>query len=112
MVERSHLAPFLYYILLDIDPKKGDPFLRWLSGKHIQDVLRAPGFMWARRVPLDEPAEDGWKKLMIVYGINTREDFQIYKDSDLFQQFKEECKQFEGLYRVQRFFGQVDLALD
>ena len=67
MVERSHLAPFLYYVQLDVDPKKGDPFLKWLSGKHIQDVLRAPGFMWARRVPLDEPAEDGWKRLLIVY---------------------------------------------
>jgi len=62
MVDRSHLAPFLYYLLLDVHSKKGKPFLKWLSSKHIQDVLKHPGFMWARRVPMDKPAEDGWKK--------------------------------------------------
>ena len=104
--------PIIYTVRLDLTDEVRDEFERWAAGKHIQDVLTHPGFMWARRVPLDEPAEDGWKKLMIVYGINSREDYLIYKNSDLFQQFKEECKQFEGLYRVQRYFGQVDLVLD
>ena len=83
-----------------------------MSSKHIHDVVNNPGFMWARRIPLDEPAEDGWKRLIIVYGINTREEYQAYKEGKAFQNYKEECKQFEGFYRVQRFFGQVDLVLD
>lgn len=112
MVERSHLTPFLYYILLDVDPKNGEPFMRWLSSKHIQEVANNPGFLWARRVPLDEPAEDGWKRLMIVYGINSREEYQAYNGGEAFLQYKEECKQFDGMYRVQRFFGQVDLVLE
>ncbi len=112
MVGRSHLAPFLYYILLDIDPKKGQPFKKWLSSKHIQEVLRMPGFMWARRVPLDEPTEDGWEKLMVVYGINSRQEYLDYMDSDFYRDFMEECEQFEGTFRYQRFFGQVDLVLE
>lgn len=112
MVERSHLAPFLYYVQLDVDPKKGQEFLEWLSAKHIQEVVYNPGFMWARRVPLDEPAADGWKRFMVVYGINSREEYQAYQEGDNFKRYKEECKQFEGVFRVQRFFGQVDLVLD
>lgn len=113
MVERSHLAPFLYYVLLDVDSKKkGKPFLKWFDGKHLQEVLTHPGFLWARRVPLDEPAEDGWKRFMIVYAINDRKNYLAYKNSDLYQKIMGEYKQFEGQYRVQRFSGQVDVFFD
>ena len=112
MVERSHLAPFLYYVQVDVDPKKGQDYLKWLSSKHIKEVVSAPGFLWARRTPLDEVAKDGWKRYMISYGVNSREDFQAYRSSELFQKFLEEAKQFEGVYRIQRFYGQVDLAFD
>jgi len=112
MVERSHLAPFLYYVMLDVHPKKGQPFLKWLSDKLILNVLEHPGFLWARRVALEESAEDGWKKLILVYAVNNREDYLAYKNSDLFGRVKEDLKQFEGQYRVQRFFGQVDVFFD
>ena len=70
------------------------------------------GFLWARRVPLDEPAKDGWKRFMIVYAINDRDNYLAHKNSDLYQKVKREYKQFEGQYRVQRFFGQVDVFFD
>jgi quinol monooxygenase YgiN len=112
MVERSHLAPFLYYVQVDVDPVKGRKYIEWLSSKHIQEVVKSPGFLWARRTPLDEPAADGWKRYMITYAINSREDFEAYRNGPIFKKFMEEVKEFEGLFRVQRFYGQVDLVFD
>ncbi len=112
MVERSHLSPYLYHVVVEVDPVRGKEYLKWLSSKHIQEVITHPGFMWARRVSLDEPAEDGWKRFMIVYGINSRDDFLTYRESDLFRGFQKELKQFEEVYRIIRYFGPVDLVLD
>lgn len=112
MVERAHLAPFLYFALVDIDPKKGEEFYRWLSSVHIKDVIGNPGFLWARRIPLDQTAEDGWKRVIVMYGINTREEYLVYRESEAFKRYQEELKQFAGVYRTQRLFGQVDLAFD
>ena len=111
MAKKPPEALYRYFLLLEVDPKQGQDYLRWLEDKHIKDVLTAPGFLWARRIVLDEAAADGWQKFMVVYGLRSREDFQNYQTSDLLKGFADELKPFEGVFRITRHFGPVDLLL-
>ena len=104
-------APYIYSVLVHVEPRRGSAYVAWLDDKHIADVTSFPGVLWARKVKLDEPAADGWERYFVVYGFASREVLAGYQASALFQSFTEELKPFEGLYRLQRFFGEVDLQI-
>ncbi len=104
-------APYVYAVLVQVDPDRGGDYVAWLDNKHIADVVGFPGILWARRVRLDEPADDGWDRYFVIYGFESRDVLARYQESELFQSFAEEIKPFEGLFRLQRFFGQVDLEI-
>ncbi len=104
-------APYVYSVLVHVDPDRGSDYVAWLDNKHIADVVGFPGILWARRVRLDEPADDGWDRYLVIYGFESRDVLARYHESELFLSFAEELKPFEGLFRLQRFFGQVDLEI-
>lgn len=113
MTGQQHLrAPYLYLLIIEVDPEKGGPYLKWLSDKHIREVRQCPGFLWARRAMFEERAADGWLKLSVAYGIRSREDFLKYKGSETLKRFMEEARAFEGTFRITRHFGRVDLFID
>ena len=41
-------ASVLYLVRFRISPSEGGPFLNWLEGGHIAEVIQEPGFIWAR----------------------------------------------------------------
>ncbi len=104
-------APYVYSVLVHVDPDRGGDYVAWLDNKHIADVVGFPGVLWARRFRLDEAADDGWDRYLVIYGFESRDVLARYQESELFQSFAEEIKPFEGLFRLQRFFGQVDLEI-
>ena len=112
MTEKAYISPFMYYVLIDIHPNKSDEYLHWLSTKHITDVVNSPWVLWGRKVALEQKAEDGWKRIMVVYGFPSKKDFEEYRASELFKSFAEEMKPFAEVFRITRMFGQIDLVLE
>lgn len=104
-------APFVYSLLVHVDPDRGGDYVAWLDNKYIADVVGFPGILWAHKVRLDEPADDGWERYLVIYGLESRQVLARYHESELLRNFAEELKPFEGLFRLQRFFGQVDLEI-
>lgn len=100
--------PFIYAVLVEIDPERGAAYEGWLRDKHIADVAGFPGILWARRVRLDEPAADGWDRYLVIYGFRSRAVLARYRASQLFRSFAEEAEPFAGFYRLEHFFGDVD----
>lgn len=112
MADKHPRAPYLYSLMIEVDPERGGPYLKWLLDKHIREVRRCPGFLWARRAMFEQKAADGWLMLNVSYGLRSREDFLKYRESAALKRFMEEAKRFEGTFRITRRFGRVDLALD
>lgn len=101
---------YIYFVLVEVDPDAGAGYVHWLDTKHIADVAAYPSVLWARKVILEEPATDGWQRFMVIYGFLSKKQFNEYRNSDLFKSFAGELEQFEGVYRLKRMHGSVDLA--
>ena len=53
-------APVLYMVKAWVSPDGGERYLRWLEEKHMAEVIREPGFLWAQRCRLEQvPDEPG-----------------------------------------------------
>jgi len=105
------MASYFYYILAEVDPVRGQPYLDWLEGGHIAKVMTYPGFLNVRRVALEDPAEDGWRRYLVTYELENKGALENYWQSDLFKSFAGEIKAFEGTFRVQRFHGRADMEI-
>lgn len=92
----------------------GEPqVMRWLEGGHMAEVLRQPGFLWARRLKLpEEDATGGWSAHALLYGIESREDYEKYMaNSALHAKFAKEREPFAAKLRIERYAGEVDFSL-
>jgi len=87
--------------------------LRWLEAGHMAEVLRQPGFLWARRLRLTESdAAGGWSPHAMIYGIESREHYEKYmSNTALHAKFTREREPFASKLRIERFAGEVDFAL-
>jgi Domain of unknown function (DUF4286) len=103
-------APYIYLVFVEADPKRGKPYLEWLDQKHIDAVLGDPAFLWARKIKLMRPADDGWDRYVVIYGVRSFEDFQKYRQSPLFLGLASELQKFQGTFRVNRFIGETTLS--
>ena len=74
-------APVLYVVQAWVSPDGGDRYLDWLEQKHMAEVIREPGFLWARRVRLDQTDERGWRGYLLLYGLASREALAVHAAS-------------------------------
>src|SRR5439155_497889 len=58
--KRAMHAPVLYMVKAWVSPDGGERYLRWLEEKHMAEVIREPGFLWAQRCRLEQRDEQGW----------------------------------------------------
>jgi hypothetical protein len=101
-------ARFFLVVRFRIAPEAEAQVLGWLEGGHAAEVLAQPGFLWCRRLRL---AEKG--AYAMLYGIESRAAFEAYEaDAALKEKFARERAPFEKHMRIERFTGEVDLALD
>lgn len=103
-------CPYMYLVFVEVDPKRGKSYLEWQDKKHMDELLTSPAFLWARKLKLARPAEDGWERYVVVYGVKSFEEFQKYRESPLFTGFGRELEQFRGTFRINRFVGEVVLS--
>jgi len=103
-------APFLYLVRFWVNPDGAAAVLRWLDGGHMRDVVAQPGFLWVRRVRLDQEPE-GWPGYLMIYGLESRQSLQAYFDGPAPARFAQERKPFEHHLRMDRSWGAVDAAL-
>jgi len=58
VLQGGHHAPVLYMVKVWISPDGGDAYLRWLEEKHMAEVIREPGFLWAPRCRLEQRGDE------------------------------------------------------
>ena len=104
-------AKFFLVVRFWIAPGGMEQVMRWLEGGHVDEVLRQPGFLWLRRLKLEERDATGWSPHAMVYGIASREDYQRYQANQaLHAKFTREREPFATKLRIERFAGEVDFA--
>jgi hypothetical protein len=91
----------------------GEPLvMQWLEGGHMKEVLHQPGFLWARRLKIPETDATGWSAHALIYGLDSRASYERYMaNRDLHAKFARERQPFAAKLRIERFAGDVDLAL-
>ncbi len=105
-------APVLYMVKAWVSPAGGERWLRWLEEKHMADVIREPGFLWARRYRLEQNDERGWAGYLLIYGLESPAALERYLASPARAGFWRELEQFDDVHRAERFYGTVDFSLD
>src|SRR2546423_399032 len=75
--------------------------LRWLEGGHMAEVLRQPGFVWAKRLRIAEPDATGWSAHAMLYGIESRQHYDGYMaNQSLHARFNKEREPFATKLRI------------
>src|SRR5207247_8725678 len=74
-------APVLYMVKVWVSPDGGERYLRWLEEKHMAEVIREPGFLWAQRCRLEQRDEQGWLGYLLIYGLESRAALERYPGS-------------------------------
>jgi hypothetical protein len=76
--------------------------LGWLDGGHIAEVLRQPGFLWAKRIRVAK------HEYAMLYGIASKAHFDAYEaNAELKAKFARERAPFEKHMKIDRFAGPV-----
>jgi antibiotic biosynthesis monooxygenase (ABM) superfamily enzyme len=105
-------APILYMVKAWVAPDGGERYLHWLEQKHMAEVIREPGFLWARKCRLDQTDEKGWVGYLLIYGLESRAALETYLNSPARQRFWKELEPLNSVHRAERFYGAVDFRLE
>jgi len=104
-------AGFFLVVRFWIAPGATEPVMRWLEGGHLAEVLRQPGFLWVRRLGIEETDATGWSAHAMIYAIRSKADYERYMANHaLHTQFAKEREPFAARIRIERFAGEVDLC--
>lgn len=85
-----------------IAPEAEAQVLRWLDGGHMAEVASQPGFLWCKRIRLEE------NTYLMIYGIESKAAFDSYEgNAQLKAKFARERAPFEKHMKIERFSGEV-----
>jgi Domain of unknown function (DUF4286) len=106
-------APAVYLVRFWIQPGHEQKVLDWLDGGHIADVIKQPGFLWARRFKLETPDDDGWPAHAMIYGIESVEALKVYFEGEASRRYAKEREEIglDALLRMDRNWGTLELSL-
>ena len=105
-------APVLYMVRAWVSPTGGERYLRWLESKHMAEVIKEPGFLWARKCRLDQTDDKGWQGYLLIYGLASRAALDAYMKSPARERFWKELEPLNDVHHAERFHGAVDFELD
>jgi antibiotic biosynthesis monooxygenase (ABM) superfamily enzyme len=104
-------AKIIYMVRSWVDPELGRPYLDWLETKHMAEVCEEPGFLWARKVELDQKDSSGWDGYLLIYGLADRAALDAYLKSPARDGFWKELEAFEEIHYSERFYGRSGFAV-
>jgi antibiotic biosynthesis monooxygenase (ABM) superfamily enzyme len=105
-------APVLYMVRAWVSPHGGERYLRWLEDKHMAEVIKEPGFLWARKCRLEQTDDKGWQGYLLIYGLASRAALDAYLQSPARERFWKELEPLNDVHYAERFYGSVDFELD
>ena len=105
-------VPVFYMVRSWVSPDGGQAYLDWLERKHMADILSQPGVLWAPRINLDQADDRHWKSILLIYGFVSRDALNTYLASPSRQSYWEELEQYADVHTSERYWGDVDVALD
>ena len=102
----------MYVSRFFVNPQGSEQVFAWLDGGHCAEVVAQPGFMFAKRLKLEQKSEDGWEGYMMLYGLESREALQRYFDNQpLHEKFTLERAPFAQHLRMERNWGAIESSL-
>ena len=104
-------APVLYMVRAWVSPSGGERYLQWLETKHMAEVIREPGFLWARKSKLEQTDPKGWQGYLLIYGLESAGALEAYLHSDARQRFWKELEPLNEVHYAERFYGAVDFTI-
>ena len=104
-------APVVYVVRYWVSPDAEQALIGWIDGGHLQEVVDQPGFLWGQRLTLDDKNEDGWQGYLNLYGMESREAFEAYQNSDIQPKFQQEAARFTDHMRIDRGLAELGLTV-
>jgi hypothetical protein len=98
-------APYYYIVRYWIAPAGEARVMAWLDGGHIAEVASQPGFLWARRIRLEETDSLGWRAFTNVYGLDSKGALDAYFKSPVREKIAREQAAFADVMRSERSWG-------
>jgi hypothetical protein len=98
-------APYHYIVRFWVAPAAEVRLLSWLDGGHTAEVVSQPGFLWARRIRLDETDSLGWRAFTTIYGLESRAALEAYFKNPIREKFAREQAAFADVMRAERSWG-------
>lgn len=106
-------APVMYLVRFWVAPEGHKAVFAWLDGGHNAEVVAQPGFRFVKRVKLEQKGDDGWASYMMIYGLESRAALDAYfGNTKLAEKFKAERTPFNQHLRMERAWGEVEMALE
>lgn len=106
-------APVMYIVRFWVAPTGHEEVFAWLDGAHGAEVLSQPGFLFIKRVKLEQKSDDGWAAYCVLYGLESREALDNYfANKPLHDKFAMERAPFMRHLRMDRSWGTVESAMD
>jgi hypothetical protein len=101
-------AGYLYIVRYWVAPEAEARLLAWLDGGHTAEVVAQPGFLWARRVRLEEVDSLGWRGFCSIYGLESKAALEAYFVNPIREKFAREGAAFAGAMRAERSWGAAE----
>jgi hypothetical protein len=98
-------AAYFYIVRYWVAPRAEARLLAWLDGGHTAEVVAQPGFLWARRVRLEETDSLGWRPFTTIYGLESKAALEAYFKSPIREKFTREAAAFADVMRSERSWG-------
>lgn len=105
-------APVIYGSKFFVSPAGSEQVFTWLDGGHCAEVVAQPGFLFAKRLKLEQTSEDGWDGYCMLYGLESRQALDDYfANKALHEKFTQQRAPFAQHLRMERFWGSIESSL-
>lgn len=105
-------APVMYGSKFWVSPEGHQQVFAWLDGGHCAEVVAQPGFLFTKRLKLEQAGDDGWACYMMLYGLESRQALDDYfANKALHEKFTQQRAPFNHHLRMERFWGNVESSL-
>lgn len=105
-------AAVMYGSKFWVSPEGEKQVFGWLDGGHCAEVVAQPGFLFAKRLKLEQKGDDGWDCYLMLYGLASRKALDDYfANTALHEKFARERASFMQHLRMERFWGKVESTL-